>query len=50
MCQFAKYTAALVVVLPVVSAFTLPKNIGRQQTALNVIGQLAEYVAPAKVI
>jgi hypothetical protein len=50
MCQSAKYAAALVAVLPVVSAFTSPENIGRQQTALNVIGQQAESVGPAIAI
>ena len=50
MCLFAKYAVASVLVVSGVSAFTLPKNIGRQQTVLNVIGQQAESVGPATAI
>jgi zeaxanthin epoxidase len=50
MFLFAKYAVASVAVVSGVSAFTLPNNIGRQQTVLNVIGQQAESVGPATAI
>jgi zeaxanthin epoxidase len=49
MYLFAKYAVASVAVVSGISAFTLPKNNGRQ-TVLNVIGQQAESVGPATAI